>query len=57
MQTKTKLDVERINGEINKAIAKLSIDEAMDAVEEIGSHADAVLDGLRDDKKRQDGDL
>lgn len=57
MQTKTKLAVERINSEINKAIEKLSIDEAIEVVEEIGSHADAVLDGLRDDKTRQEGDL
>lgn len=53
MRDTLKKKIEKLQSDFNEAIQRpVPVSEAIEAAEELGSHIDAVLDGLRDDDRR-----
>lgn len=48
--------VERLQNEVNAAIKNLSIEDAIDVVQELSSFLDAVESGLEDDQGMNEDD-
>lgn len=57
MRTSLTIAIDKLKKDFDNAIQKpIPLGEAIDAAEELGSYVDSVLEGLRDDERKQNSD-